>query len=98
MFSIPYSQTGYFSKLMIDYLNQANRLTSLYNRFSTLENFKYQIEEKKQSFSIEKRKILVEKLISQYQLVYTSDLTLPNIQHLENENSFTIDTRYQLNL
>jgi len=98
MFSIPYSQTGYFSKLMIDYLNQDNRLTSLYNRFSTLENFKYQIEEKKQSFSIEKRKILVEQLLSQYQLVDTSDLTLQNIQHLENENSFTIVTGHQLNL
>ena len=50
MFSIPYAQTGYFSKLMIDYLNQDARLTPLYHRFPTLENFKFQIEEKNSHF------------------------------------------------
>lgn len=98
MFSIPYLQTGYFSKLMIDYLNQDNRLTSLYHRFPTLEHFKLQIEDKKQSFSIEKRKILVERLVSQYQSIDTSHSTLQHIRTLENENSFTIVTGHQLNL
>lgn len=98
MFSIPYSQTGYFSKLMIDYLNQDNRLTSLYHRFPTLEHFKLQIEDKKQAFSIEKRKILVERLVSQYQSIDTSNSTLQHIRALENENSFTIVTGHQLNL
>ena len=97
MFSIPYSQTGYFSKLMIDYLNQDNRLTSLYHRFPTLEHFKLQIEDKKQAFSIEKRKILVERLVSQYQSIDTSHSTLQHIRTLENENSFTIVTGHQLN-
>ena len=45
MFSIPYSQTGYFSKLMIDCLSQDHRIKSLYYRFPKLENFKLQIEE-----------------------------------------------------
>src|SRR5690554_3226146 len=98
MFSIPYSQTGYFSKLMIDYLSQDHRIKSLYHRFPTLENFKLQIEEKQQSFSVDKRKILVKQLLSQYQSVDFSDLTLQNIQLLKNENTFTIVTGHQLNL
>lgn len=98
MFSIPYSQTGYFSKLMIDYLSQDHRIKSLYHRFPTLENFKLQIEEKQQSFSVDKRKVLVEQLLKQYQTVNSSDLSVQNIQLLKNENTFTIVTGHQLNL
>src|SRR5690554_6048037 len=98
MFSIPYSQTGDFSKLLIDYLSQGHRVQSLYLRFPSLENFKLQIEEKQQSFSVDKRKILVKQLLSQYQSVDFSDLTLQNIQLLKNENTFTIVTGHQLNL
>lgn len=98
MFSIPYSQTGYFSKLMIDYLNQDARLTPLYHRFPTLENFKFQIEEKKQTFPNEKRQVLHKQLLSQYQSVEPSDLTLENIHLLKDKNTFTVVTGHQLNL
>ena len=43
---ITYQNSGYFSKLIVDYLDQKAELKSLYNRFPTLENFKFQIEEK----------------------------------------------------
>lgn len=82
MFSIPYSQTGYFSKLMIDYLNQDNRLQSLYHRFPSLENFKLQIEEKQQAFSLHHREVLVRQLTKQYANTATSEATLHNIQQL----------------
>ena len=98
MFSIPYSQTGYFSKLMIDYLNQDTRLSPLYNRFPTLENFKLQIEEKKQSFSEGNRKVLVDQLLLQYKNVAASTKTLENINRLEESNTFTVVTGHQLNL
>src|SRR5690606_25410548 len=98
MFSIPYSQTGYFSKLMIDYLNQDNRLQSLYHRFPTLENFKLQIEEKKQAFPLHHREVLVRQLTKQYQNTTTSETTLHNIQQLANTNTFTVVTGHQLNL
>ncbi|MDO5637266.1 MAG: bacillithiol biosynthesis cysteine-adding enzyme BshC [Myroides sp.] len=98
MFSIPYSQTGYFSKLMIDYLNQDARLSPLYNRFPTLENFKLQIEEKKHFFPEGNRKVLVDQLLSQYKNVAASNETLKNIKQLGESNTFTIVTGHQLNL
>ena len=98
MFSIPYSQTGYFSKLMIDYLNQDARLSPLYNRFPTLENFKLQIEEKKHSFPEVNREVLVDQLLSQYKNVTASNETLENIKRLGESNAFTIVTGHQLNL
>ena len=96
MFSIPYSQTGYFSKLMIDYLNQDARLSPLYNRFPTLENFKLQIEEKKHSFPEVNREVLVDQLLSQYKNVTASNETLENIKRLGESNAFTIVTGHQL--
>lgn len=98
MFSIPYSQTGYFSKLMIDYLNQDNRLQSLYHRFPTLENFKLQIEEKQQAFPLHHREVLLQQLTKQYANTDTSSATLKNIQQLGNTNTFTVVTGHQLNL
>src|SRR5690554_6753592 len=98
MFSIPYSQTGYFSKLMIDYLNQDNRLQPLYHRFPSLENFKLQIEEKQQAFPLHHREVLVRQLTKQYQNTTTSETTLHNIQQLANTNTFTVVTGHQLNL
>lgn len=44
---ISYQNSGYFSPLMNDYLNQKPHLQSLYNRFPNLENFEAQIIEKK---------------------------------------------------
>lgn len=98
MFSIPYSQTGYFSKLMIDYLNQEDRLTPLYHRFPTLENFKLQIQEKQHAFPLHHRAILVQQLTQQYVSTDTSPATLQHIQQLGNTNTFTVVTGHQLNL
>ena len=98
MFSIPYSQTGYFSKLIIDYLNQESRLQSLYHRFPSLENFKLQIEEKQEVFPLHHREVLVRQLTKQYQNTTTSETTLHNIQQLGNTNTFTVVTGHQLNL
>src|SRR5690606_11131888 len=98
MFSIPYSKTGYFSKLMIDYLKQDDRLTPLYHRFRTLENFKLQIEEKQQAFPLHHREVLVQQLTKQYASTDTSAATLQHIQQLGNTNAFTVVTGHQLNL
>jgi bacillithiol biosynthesis cysteine-adding enzyme BshC len=48
---ISYQNSGYFSSLMNDYLNQKTELQSLYHRFPSLENFEEQIEEKKINFN-----------------------------------------------
>ena len=98
MFSIPYSKTGYFSNLMIDYLNQNRKLQPLYNRFPVIENFKEQIQEKQPHFSAQHRAVLAQSLEQQYQNFTISDKTRENIKSLSETNTFTIVTGHQLNL
>lgn len=98
MFSIPYQQTGYFSKLIIDYLNQEHQLHTLYNRFPSIEAFKDQIEEKQHQFPKIHRTVLVERLLHQYRNTDTSAQTGNHIQLLSRENTFTVVTGHQLNL
>lgn len=98
---ISYQNSGYFSPLMNDYLNQKKELHSLYNRFPTLENFEKQIEEKKDNFNTNdnfKRKVLVDVLEKQYSKYTASDGTLNNIKLLNDQDTFTITTGHQLNL
>ena len=96
---INYQNSGYFSTLMNDYLDQKSNLQSLYNRFPILENFEAQIQEKKENFiGNEKRAILVSVLQHQYSKISTSDLTKQNIDALGSSNTFTITTGHQLNL
>lgn len=90
---ITFQNSGYFSKLMVDYLNQDTTLHSLYNRFPTFENFKLQIEEKQQNFPLENRSILVDQLFKQYENVAISEQTKKNIDVLKSDNTFTINHR-----
>lgn len=96
--TIPYPKTGYFSKLICDYLAEDSKLASFYHRFPHLENFKDQIDEKKKSFSSSTRAALVEALEHQYQGIDTSKATQKNIEDLKSDNTFTITTGHQLNL
>lgn len=97
---IPYSETGYFSTLMCDYLAEKPSLNKFYNRFPKLENFEAQIKEKQQSnlTDASQRQILVNALKAQYANVEASEFTLENVQKLASENTFTITTGHQLNL
>ncbi|WP_282124090.1 bacillithiol biosynthesis cysteine-adding enzyme BshC [Algibacter mikhailovii] len=95
---IPFEKTGYFSPLICDYLKKKPELSSLYNNFPELENFKIQVEEKKKTFNSSSRSVLVSVLEAQYASTDTSDLTRSNIESLKGENTFTITTGHQLNL
>ncbi|WP_348824555.1 bacillithiol biosynthesis cysteine-adding enzyme BshC [Flavobacterium aestuarii] len=96
---ISYQTSGYFSKLIQDYLDQKPELKSLYNHFPALENFEKQIEEKKTNFNNnDKRQTLVNVLKSQYAKLNISKETLNHIELLNNSNTFTITTGHQLNL
>ena len=95
---ISFQNSGYFTDLIIDYLNQKPNLQSLYNRFPILENFESQIEEKQANFNDSHRKILVTVLKQQYNNIFISDLTKENIELLLNSNTFTVTTGHQLNL
>ena len=95
---ISYQNSGYFSKLIQDYLDQKPELQSLYNHFPTLENFEKQIVEKQSNFNNNNRIPLVATLKKQYQNIEISDSTKQNIELLSLENTFTITTGHQLNL
>jgi bacillithiol biosynthesis cysteine-adding enzyme BshC len=95
---VTYQNSGYFSKLIVDYLDQKAELQSLYNRFPKVENFDGQIEEKSANFPLENRKILVSALEKQYDSFEISETTSQNIQLLNLSNTYTITTGHQLNL
>ena len=95
---ISYQSSGYFSKLIQDYLDQKPGLQPLYNHFPTLENFEKQIIEKESNFDHANRIPLVTTLKKQYQNINISDATKQNIELLALENTFTITTGHQLNL
>ncbi|RED23829.1 bacillithiol biosynthesis cysteine-adding enzyme BshC [Flavobacterium cutihirudinis] len=95
---ISYQNSGYFTALIQDYLDQKPALQSLYNHFPTLENFEKQIQEKQSNFDNSNRIPLVDTLKKQYQNIEISDSTKQNIELLALENTFTVTTGHQLNL
>ncbi|MGB0950024.1 MAG: bacillithiol biosynthesis cysteine-adding enzyme BshC, partial [Marinirhabdus sp.] len=96
--TIAYAKTGYFSKIVCDYLEGGKALRPFYGRFPELENFKKQLEEKQRSFSQRYRDILVKSLKNQYGGTTIAAPTEKNIQSLLNKNTFTVTTGHQLNL
>ena len=95
---ISFQNSGYFSSLINDYLDQKPNVQPLYHRFPTLENFGPQIEEKKANFDDNKRAVLVATLEAQYAKINASSATLNNIKLLNHSNTYTITTGHQLNL
>lgn len=95
---ISYQNSGYFSKLIVDYLDEKPNLKQLYNHFPKIENFKLQIEEKKANFPDKNRQVLVSELEKQYAGFEISEVTSNNIQLLKDSNTYTITTGHQLNL
>ncbi len=95
---IPFQKTGFFSKTMLDYLEQKESIQTFYNNFPNISGFQNQIEEKQKSFDVESRFILADALKNQYKSIEISDKTSENIQGLKLKNTFTITTGHQLNL
>ena len=91
---ISLEQTGHFSKLFLDYVNQDKNLSSFYKYAPSIDSFSQSIKDiSSQKFN---RKLLVEVFTEQY--VKTSNCQLPtaNYQLLLNENTFTVCTGHQL--
>ena len=95
---IPFKETGYFSKLICDYLDQHEDLRPFFNRYPKLENFAGQIQEKQASFPKNHRKVLVDALQKQYQDTIISEATSEHITRLADSKTFTVVTGHQLNL
>ncbi|MEL6305309.1 MAG: bacillithiol biosynthesis BshC, partial [Bacteroidota bacterium] len=95
---IPMGQTGFFSPLICDYLEEKPALKPFYHRIPSLANFKLQLEEKQQSYPLENRKRLVQALGQQYATTEVHPQVASNLELLSQENTFTITTGHQLNL
>ena len=95
---IPFSQTGYFSKTILDYLEKNENLLSFYRFFPDLKGFKEEILQFSNGVD---RSGLVNALKKQY-----SDLPIEiqhvavqkNIDRLLDADTFTITTGHQLNI
>jgi hypothetical protein len=94
---IPFQKTGYFSKLICDYLDQKSDLSEFYGNFPDLEGFKNQLKIKS-NFEYTKRERLVTTLKEQYQTVQISSLSSKNINALLKEKTYSITTGHQLNI
>ena len=95
---VSYQDSGYFSKLIVDYLDENPKLKSLYNHHPKIENFEKQITEKRANYNGENRQIVVAELEKQYQNIDVSKATKQNISLLKDQKTFTIATGHQLNL
>ena len=93
---IPYSSTGNFSSIFLDYLHEEQKLKPFYAYAPNIDSFESIIaDRKKQAIN---RAVLLQVLKEQYQHIDASELTLQNIAALADENTFTITTGHQLSL
>ncbi|MGG7036318.1 MAG: bacillithiol biosynthesis cysteine-adding enzyme BshC, partial [Flavobacterium sp.] len=98
---ISYHKSGYFSNLILDYLDEKPEVNAFYNRFPNIENFNPetgQITEKQKNFNPENRAILVSALENQYLNFQVSEKVKTNILLLSDAKTFTVTTGHQLNL
>ncbi|RXG20813.1 bacillithiol biosynthesis cysteine-adding enzyme BshC [Leeuwenhoekiella aequorea] len=93
---LPYKETGYFSKLICDYLDEDETVKGFYSNFPSLENFKDQLERK--NFSQENRYVLVSALKAQYKNTVVDEAVNSALNSLSERNTFTVTTGHQLNL
>ncbi len=98
LFTLPFQDTGYFSKIICDYLDNKETLRPFYHNRPDLEGLHAQLLEKKASFSSKTRVVLVEALRRQYQNLTLSTESKNHLDQLSEENTFTITTGHQLNL
>ena len=90
------AQTGYFSRTVLDYIQQSPSIQPFYNHPVSIEGMKAAIGQRKQFPT--NRKLLVTLLQKQYESVDVSKLVADNIESLQLDNTFTITTAHQPNI
>ena len=91
-----YRETGLFSNLILDYLEDRSELKNLHLGLPSIEQVGKAIQRRKE-FSVDRIK-LVEALKRQYSSVAVEVQTQAQIDSLKNENTFTVTTAHQCNL
>ncbi len=94
---ISLEHTGRFNRLILDYINQDEKLNEFYSLPHELKNYKQQIQNRAKIPV--NRELLADALVMQYQTIGgASSLVLENIESLRKENTYTVTTGHQLNI
>ena len=95
---IPFSETGYFSKIVDDYLIESEDLKNFYELYPTLKNFKKAVQSK--GFPEVNRIVLTDRLTSQYGndkvKLNEEGKVAKNVNLLKKNETYTITTGHQL--
>nr|MBP6625656.1 bacillithiol biosynthesis BshC [Chitinophagaceae bacterium] len=94
--TLPYEQTGYFSTLVLDYIQKNQDLTDFIFDFPSPEALKEKMNNRLAS-SLH-RKVLHDSLKAQYKDVAQQSAVQSSIDALLQENTFTICTAHQPNI
>ena len=93
---VPYRQTNAFSKIALDYVDQAAALKPFFSNTPSLSGMQKSMESRKKIPT--DRDLLVKELRKQYEGINATDQTRKNIDSLLSENTFTITTAHQNNI
>jgi len=93
---VPYRQTNAFSRIVLDYIDQAKELKPFFTNAPSYQGIMNAIASR-EAFPTN-RKLLVDVLRTQYKDVSNSDKVKANIEKLLDANCFTVTTAHQNNL
>ena len=94
--SLSYRQTNYFSKIVLDYIEEPAKLASFFSYPPSLEGIRKSVEDRKK-ITVD-RNAFVQELKKQYEGVASSPAVEEKIQSLLSENTFTVTTAHQPNI
>ncbi|MCX8018982.1 MAG: bacillithiol biosynthesis cysteine-adding enzyme BshC [Chitinophagaceae bacterium] len=90
---LPYRQTGFFSELVLDYLDQKESVKPFFLYPPTLSGI-HKASEARRIFPTD-RILLTEVLLEQYRNLPGTEAVLQHIEWLKEENTFTVTTAHQ---
>lgn len=93
---IAYQQTGWFSKIVTDYLDENPAITPFYKHSVNIQGIQAAIKARQQF--VQNRPLLVSALQQQYSNLTVAEKLHQNIAALANDNTFTITTAHQPNI
>lgn len=93
---LPYHTTGYFSKIVTDYVSGSPSIQPFYRHTPDLDGIKNAINDRKKFAT--PRQLLSEVLQKQYEGIVVSGKLQQNIEALAGQDTFTITTAHQPNI
>ncbi len=94
--TIPYAQTGYFSKLVLDYIQKKKELSAFIFDFPSAASLKEKMQDR--LLASLNREVLVDSLEKQYKDISVKPEVQSSLNLLLQENTFTICTAHQPNI